>query len=328
MKVDFFKKPHIFLMGVLLIISFIFLPTINRDWQMFDEKDIYCNEGLYPIPESFSEIPEVISTYAFNFNFESQNLQFSNIVNIRSNPAGAILNILISFFFKKNPVYYHLLSVCIHIFNTALVWLIFYRICNIQTLSENYNYVLSSIITLIWALHPVNIEPVMMSTNWNSIFTYSLYLSFILYTLKKISTGNFQNSKMETVALSLLFFLSVLIVEYSYIFPLVIFFIAFTFSYKHYASIQQDLRKKASSGMYPERRVPFRAGKERMGTMPCELCVSPTVVIVNDFKKLSEKSKSDILWLKSTSAKNYFLSETGTISLISDGNKIYLTTSE
>ena len=54
----------------------------------------------------------------------------------------------------------------------------------------------------------------------------------------------------------------------------------------------------------------------------------PGVVIINDFKKLSKKSKKDILWLKSKPCKGYFLSETGTISLISDGNMTYVTTSE
>ncbi len=54
----------------------------------------------------------------------------------------------------------------------------------------------------------------------------------------------------------------------------------------------------------------------------------PKTIIINDFKKLSKKSKKDILWLKSKPSKSYFLSETGTITLVSDGRKIYLTISE
>ncbi len=54
----------------------------------------------------------------------------------------------------------------------------------------------------------------------------------------------------------------------------------------------------------------------------------PKRIIINDFKRLSKKSKKDILWLKSKPAKSYFLSETGTITLVSDGKKIYLTTAE
>ena len=50
----------------------------------------------------------------------------------------------------------------------------------------------------------------------------------------------------------------------------------------------------------------------------------PKTIIINDFKKLSKKSKKDILWLKSKPCKTLFLSEAGTITLISDGKKIYL----
>ena len=281
MKTDMFKQSYIFLIGTLLIVSCILLSTVNRDWQMFDEKDIYYNESLYPIPANFPELFEIISTYAPNFNFESQNLQFSNIVNIRSNPIGATLNILISYLFKKNSLPYHLLSICIHILNTLLVWLIFHILINLKNISRNYNtnplnqadyfsapsrqiflseerveekflsaerqekceiisadwcnYLFTSIITLIWALHPVNIEPIMMSTNWNSVFTYSFYLLFFLHTLKKISTGVLPNSKIKTFILALLFFVCVLMIEYSYIFPIIILFtsLAFTKSIKN-----------------------------------------------------------------------------------------------
>ena len=45
----------------------------------------------------------------------------------------------------------------------------------------------------------------------------------------------------------------------------------------------------------------------------------PKVLIVNDYKKLSKKSVKSIGWLKKQKYKTYFLSETGTITLISDG---------
>ena len=247
MKFNIAKYSYLYLIGVLLIVSFVFLPTVNREWQMFDEKDIYYNEGLYPIPNNLSEAFEVISIYSPNFNFESQNLQFSNIVNIRSNPIGSAINILISYFFKKNPLPYHLLSVCIHVINTAIIWLIFQRLLNLQTtLRNSSNLLLSSIITLTWALHPVNIESIMMSTNWNSIFICSLYLIFIFYTLRKIGSDSFKNSKIETLILSLLFFSCILIVEYSYVFSLIIFFISFGFIYKRSASIQESVKSSIS----------------------------------------------------------------------------------
>lgn len=58
------------------------------------------------------------------------------------------------------------------------------------------------------------------------------------------------------------------------------------------------------------------------------LKITPQVSIINDYKKLSKKSMHDIQWLKSQSFKSLFLSETGTISLISNGKKTFLITQE
>ncbi len=45
----------------------------------------------------------------------------------------------------------------------------------------------------------------------------------------------------------------------------------------------------------------------------------PELLIVNDYKKLSKKAVGNINWLKSKEVKSYFLSETGTIAIVSDG---------
>ncbi len=227
MKPDIFKRPYIFLITTLLIVSFIFSSTVNRDWQMFDEKDIYYNEALYPIPLNFHELFEVISTYAFNFNLESSNLQLSNIINIRSNPIGVSLNILVSCLFKKNPFYYHLLSISLHLLNTLLVWLIFYKSIKIQNYS---NYAFASLFALIWALHPVNIESVLMSTNWLSLLIYSFCFSCFLYNLIKLSKENFKNSIPEFISISLLFITCISIGEYGYTLPFIIFFTSLALS--------------------------------------------------------------------------------------------------
>ncbi len=234
MKFDIVRRRYIFLIVTLLIVSFIFLPTVNRPWQMFDEKDIYYNESLYPMPASSSEVFEVISTYAFNFNLESHNLQFSNIVNIRSNPIGATLNILISYFFKKNPSYYHMLGVCIHLLNTFFVWFIFYKSLKIQTCLNNFGYAIASLFTLIWALHPVNIEAILMGSNWLSLLTYSFCFGLFLHTLVKLSNKSFTNSISELISTFLLFVICISIGEYGYSLPFIIFFtsLAFTKSLK------------------------------------------------------------------------------------------------
>ncbi len=54
------------------------------------------------------------------------------------------------------------------------------------------------------------------------------------------------------------------------------------------------------------------------------LNINSRVTIINDYKRLSNKSRHDILWLKSQPFKSLFLSETGTISLLSNGKKTFL----
>ncbi|MBI2995307.1 MAG: ComEC family competence protein [Candidatus Melainabacteria bacterium] len=49
----------------------------------------------------------------------------------------------------------------------------------------------------------------------------------------------------------------------------------------------------------------------------------PKVLIVNDYKKLSKKSKKDIDWLKSLPIKILYLSKTGTITIFSNGKKSF-----
>lgn len=54
----------------------------------------------------------------------------------------------------------------------------------------------------------------------------------------------------------------------------------------------------------------------------------PELVIVNDYKRLSKKSIENINWLKSKKIKSYFLSETGTIAIVSDGKSYRVTVSD
>ena len=230
MKFDTSNKSYIVLIVTLLIVSFIFLPTTNRSWQIFDEKDIFYNESLYPTPINLSETLEIVLTYAFNSNAESQNLTFSNLINIRSNPIGAVLCIIVSFLFKKNPFYYHLLGTCIHILNTLLIWLILYKSLKIQNHLNSFSYMVISLFTLIWALHPVNVESVLMGTNWLSLLSYSFCLGLFLYNIFKLSTQKLTNSTSEFIVILLLFVICLSIGEYGYTLPFVIFFTSLAFS--------------------------------------------------------------------------------------------------
>src|SRR3989338_4537303 len=171
-----------FLVITLGIVFGIYSFSLNREWQFFDERGIY-NEAIFPRPQTFSELIEIIKTYAFNYHLDSQNAFFSNIVTVRSNSLGAILHIFFSFLFKKNAFYYHLLEISIHILNTGIVWFSINKLFHIQGSKGKTTLLLTTLITLIWPLHPTNIEAVLLGTNWTSLLTYSFCFIFILYTL-------------------------------------------------------------------------------------------------------------------------------------------------
>ncbi len=241
------KSKTLFLLFTLITIFFFYSFSLNREWQFFDERLIY-GEGLFPIPSSISEVFEVIKTYAFNYHFDSQNAFFSNIVVMRSAPAGDFLKVLVSFFFKKNAFCYHILQLTIHLFNSLLVWFTFFYLFKHFNISEGKNTLLSSLFSLLWALHPANVEAVMLATNWNAVLSYGFCISFVLYTVKKASELK-RYSKNEIISISALYIISLFLTEYSYTLVFMIFIICFVFSAKSEPSFKSRIAYSASMSL-------------------------------------------------------------------------------
>lgn len=244
------KKLWLILLTILPILV-IYSFSLNREWQLFDEKGMYVDEKLFPTSNSISELFEVISTYALSYNIDSQNAFFSNIVSVRSNLLGAILNILTQFLFSNNALYYHILQLCLHLLNTVLVWFILYIVFKYFKCENNF---LISLLTIIWAIHPANTEATLLVTNWTSLVNYTFCFGFFLYLLKKVLSDDLKYSKIETIIISILFFLSILIVEYSYALPFVLFFVFLSFTLKKSLSLQKSFLQSISLS------VPFLFG--------------------------------------------------------------------
>ena len=235
------SRKVILLTCTLLTVFLIYSFSLNRDWIYFDEKVMYFEEGLFPLPANLNEMFEIISTFAFSHNFDSQNPMVSNIVNIRSTPFGAILNIVVYFIFQKNAFLYHFLGVFLHLLSTALVFFIFYRLLAFQNLTTNEASSFSAIFALIWALHPVNIEGVELATNWPGLLTYVFCFGFFLYNLRKLTSLNYTSTIPELILIPFLSLLLLLTCEYFYTFSFIIFFTSFAFSYKRFNSIYKSL---------------------------------------------------------------------------------------
>ncbi|MBI2995381.1 MAG: hypothetical protein HYY52_01560 [Candidatus Melainabacteria bacterium] len=218
-------KPNWFCTLAVAIVFLIYSLSLKRDWQYFDERIVY-NEGLFPVPHSLHDLFEIIKTYTFTYNLDSQNALFSNIITLRSNLFGAILNIIISYLFNKNNFFYHILQVLIHLTNTLFAWLILYKLLKLKNLNSSICSFTATFLSLLWALHPANVETVLLVTNWPSLFTYTFCFSFLLHIITKIENGSYKNSIKEGTLLTLLSFIAMLISEYCYIIFAILFFIS------------------------------------------------------------------------------------------------------
>ena len=215
---------YLYLISTLLLIGFIYSFSLFRDWQTFDER-VFYNEDIFPIPTQFSEIAEIISKFVVGYHIESMNTYFSNHLTIRSNPFAASLVVIVSFFFQKNALLYHLLQNFLHVLNSALVWIIFYRCTSFYqpNIKENLKYILISIFTLIWSLHSASTEAILLVTNWGALLTYTICLLLILKEITFLSNNNSKFTKLRFISTTLLFCLTMFLTEYGYTLPLILF---------------------------------------------------------------------------------------------------------
>lgn len=210
------------LLACLVIILMLFIPTLHRPWLIYDEKIIFDN-SFFPSPGSFSEIFEIFKQFGLIFNFNSSNAIYSSNSVIRSSPVSLILNTLVNFFLKKNPFSYHLLILILHIVNTVLVYLIIKTICNFQA-SSYLNNIFLFLLTTIWAIHPIVLESVLLSTNFPRLFTYIFFFSFFLDFLKN---SNKNTSLKRKILIPLLFLIPMFSTECMIVLPFILFITSF-----------------------------------------------------------------------------------------------------
>ena len=214
----------LFCFSVLLIVFIFYAHTINYQWKHFDEQIIY-KETVVPIANSFSEILEYIKYFGLNNHFEASNPFYSSISNIRRVPLDNLFTMITFYLFKKSALTYHVFSLFLHLFNTLLLFLILDKISLVYS-EKNFNKArlfLISLLTLLWALHPTNVESILFTTNWSVVLTYSLCLYLLFFFLKKGSTLN-----------HLILFVVFLICQGTREYPIVIPVIFFLYIYASY----------------------------------------------------------------------------------------------
>ena len=218
-------QPSIFCILTLAIVFAFFYKSLFFGVKIYDEV-IPFKETFLPTCFSISEISELVSLLGLRQHFEATNSFYSNITSIRCNPIGNLAQMLIQFLFKKDPVKYHLYSLVLHLINTTLIFFIFDKIST--SYSANINKVsrltFTSLLSLLWALHPVNLESVLLLTNANIILSYTF--AFITVSIYLNLFQNFLiDKKIDLISSLLTFFtfsMALYLAEFHFILPLIL----------------------------------------------------------------------------------------------------------
>ncbi len=230
--------PFILFFAATILTVFIFyFHTIFFAVKSFDEITPF-KEIHMPVCFSFSEIFELISLLGLHHYFEASNTLYSSIISIRSNPVGDFLVLLVQFFCRKNPVNYHSYSLILHLINTAFLFLILNKIAIefAPTIKNALRLLAISLLTFLWATHPVNIESILLLTNYNPTFSYTLCILTIYIYLNHIS-----NSTLKSIILFITFLPAVLTAEYLFMLPFILFSYTFAISKSFKYSLKQTL---------------------------------------------------------------------------------------
>jgi len=210
-----------------IIILLLFIPSLARPWLFYDERIIY--DSLYfPVARSFGEIVEIINEFGLNFNLVSSNMIYSSNYITRNAPFGQLLGLILSYIFNKSPILFHGFSLILHIINSFLLYLILKAFLKITIYKEKpisqFSRFLSAGLSLIWAIHPANVESVMLASNFGALFSYLFFFGFILEFL--INRTGSQNL-LRFILIPFLFLVPMLTNEYIVTLPFIIFTISF-----------------------------------------------------------------------------------------------------
>ncbi len=232
------KKTIAFLCTTILIIFFFFLHTIFYPVKLFDEI-IPFKEVYLPICFSFGEMIELISLLGLDQYFEATNTLYSNIVSLRCNPFGNLPLLFIQLIFKNNSVYYHLYSLILHLINSAIVFMLIHKVSSlfapkVESLKRLFSVTL---LTLLWALHPINIESVLLLSNTLAVLAYNLcFIAVFIFLSTTLSKNKSHNlSIIQSVTVFFIFLCAQFTIESPFIIPLVLigYLIAFNMGSNH-----------------------------------------------------------------------------------------------
>jgi len=222
MKKEFNIEAILFCLFTLLFVFIFYAHTLVYDWRFFDEGIIY-GEAILPVPKTFSEIFEFISTLGINNHFEASNTFYTEISNIRGTPVDVIFNLFFYWMFQKSAFNYHLFSLSVHIGITFIFFILLNRISLLFDINNIIKLLTVSILTLFFSLHPANVESVLFATNYGALITYFLCLVILFCLSSSYKTNTIKLSLKKWIFLFMLYLFSLFLNEYAVTLPFIIF---------------------------------------------------------------------------------------------------------
>jgi hypothetical protein len=173
-----------------------------------------------------------------HFSFGYLYKTFTSFNDIQYSPANTIYYYLVYQINGYDPYYYHMFSFLFHLLNTLIIYLIAKEVLKAFNIA-NVEWV-AWLTSLIWAIHPLNVEPVVwISASKIVLFSFFSLLSFLLFIKA------FFNQRAKYYLFSILFFLvSCFCKEQALVTPLMC--IAFIICYKR----KHDNQRVASRKLY------------------------------------------------------------------------------
>lgn len=227
-----FNRKNLEVLPCLLIVAILFIPTLFRAWLIYDERSIF--EGIhFATPSSLGEFFEIIENFGLNFNIISSNTIYSSNYITRTAPLGQFIGMTLSFLFRNKPFFYHLFNCGFHLINTFLFYLILKTLTCKETLNKTASLISRCfilILTAIWAIHPVMIEPVLLSTNFGALISYFFFFVFVLDFLLNKERNKLYS--LRRYLIPFIFLIPMMINEYIVTLSLTLFTISFYFNYK------------------------------------------------------------------------------------------------
>lgn len=227
LNINFSHWHLIGLFTCLFFTGLIFLPTLNRPWLLYDERILY-KDAYFATPIDFFEIFEIISKFGLNFNVLSSNSIYTSNYVVRSCPLSQILGMITTILFNGSSYYYHLFNYSLHCLNTIILFFILKSILKDKNL---FSIFIISTICLIWSIHPIMIESILLTTNFGASLSY---MFFFLLLLDFLYNREKNKQLARTIIVSIIYLIPMLTNEYIISLPLVFFTLAFYLNFQKY----------------------------------------------------------------------------------------------